>query len=407
MSIFFMILGLAACPPFVEIVKNPKEPGPHVLSFEEDLRFGGDEEEEHYLWVDGLSPADFAIAPNGHFFVVDLKNSRILEFDSKGVFVRVFADQGEGPGEYQNLLAFSILKDGRAIGFDSQQATSKFTYYDKSLNYQHRKIRSDSSDIIVRPFFSPDGRHMFCLYSNYHQETKTLMFKTGLFNQDYELIKEFSRQEYPLPDRTRLDDREMWTDFFGKQLKSILNQGSVSASFLADNTILVSDSKTHEIQHWNAELTQHLKTYQKEFDAVAYTKSDYEALADYLEEIIFAQGGQEFSNLVNRKAIYRSIEKAKLPLRKDPLLAIISMEHNQFLGIFDFDFAKGTFRANIFAENGKCIGQMESPGKGIHSMFGTRMLFRNNFAYTMERNDDGDNQLVRYRYKLIKKEKGP
>lgn len=403
MTVFWLaLLGFVSTPVKVEMVESPKKPGPYTLVFEEDLRFGAEEDEDEYLWVDGDGPTEFAISPNGHFFIVDLKNSQILEFDVDGKFKRIFAKRGEGPGEYQKLTKFAIFDDGSAVGFDSLQATSKFSYYDKDLNFEKVEVKTGFGEIIARPFYSRDGKLFFAWYASFDTETNKLKFKTGMFRGDRTLIKEFSANDFPVPDGTRLTDPEMWVDYLAKQFETILNRSAASACFLADNSILVSNAKTYEIEHWDPTFTKHEKTYKKAFEAVPLTESDKESLIEFIEDTVYAQGGQQFASIVTRNVIEKAIQKADLPPRKDPLASVVPMEKNQFMVVHSYNFSSGSFKADVFDENGKCIGKTESPANGIQSFFGTRMEFRNGFAYALIKNEEGDNQMVRYRYKLTK-----
>lgn len=400
--LFLSLLSFLGAPFEVEVVSNDKTAGAMTLVFEEDLRFGGEEEEDVYLWADGQAPANFTVSPDGRIFVMDLKNSQILEFDSKGLFTKVFAKRGEGPGEYQGLGHFQIFDDGSAIGFDQLQGTTKFSYYDSNLVFQKTEVKSGFDEIIARPTFARNGKFFFAWYMNYNTDTNTMLFKTGIFNEKLALVKELSSLKWPIPDQTRIGDSNMWVDYLADQFKLLLNRGTSVAAFTSDHSILVADGKNYEIQVWDPTYENHLKTITKEFDPIAYTESDKESLVSNIEDVIFAQGGNQLSGIITKNVIQKAVAKAEVPPYRNGLLDVIPMEKGQFMALRDWSFETGSFKGEIFDASGKFIGTATSPGGGVSSLFGTRALFRNGFFYAMEKSEEGDNQMVRYRYTLKK-----
>jgi sugar lactone lactonase YvrE len=71
--------------------------------------------------LDGFdAPNAVVVAPNGDIYVAEghapspaLGNSRILKFDKKGVFLKVFAHKGTGPGEFMEPHCLGIDSAGR------------------------------------------------------------------------------------------------------------------------------------------------------------------------------------------------------------------------------------------------------------------------------------------------------
>jgi len=401
--LMFALVWCFNAPLEVQVVSSPKDPGAFTINFEEELRFGAEEDGDEYLWTDGSVPASFAIDPRGHFFVADGKSSQVFEFDKDGKLVRIFAKKGQGPGEFQNLSRFQILSDGRAIGFDSLQGTTRFTYYNKQLEYEKTETKSGFDEIIIRPTFSPNSFQFYAWFISFDTEANKMKFKTGLFNADRKLMKELASQEWPVPDQTRIQDPSMWEDFLAKQFEGLLNRGTVLGSFLSDGSILIANAKDFEIEKWDANLKTKIKTFKKAYDPIPYSDEDREALVTFIEDTIFAQGGSQLSSIITKNVIQRAVEKANLPAFKNPIVAMVPMEKNKFAVLRDANFGTGTYKAVFFDENGKSMGTFESPGAGVHSFFGTRLLFRDGYAYTMEKTDLGDNQMVRYRYEIVKK----
>lgn len=399
----FALVWCANAPLDIEVVTSPKDPGAYTIDFKEDLRFGAEEDGDEYLWTDGSVPASFSIDPRGHFFVADGKSSQIFEFDTDGKFIQVFAQKGQGPGEFQNLSRFQILADGRAVGFDSLQGTTRFSYYDQKLKYEKTETKTGFDQIIVRPTFAPDSFKFYAWFISFDTEANKMKFKTGLFNADRELMKELSTQEWPVPDQTRVQDPSMWEDYLASQFEGLLNRGTVLGSFLTDGSILIADAKNFQIQRWDTDLKTQTKTIKKDYEPIPYTEEDKEALVTFIEDTIFAQGGSQLSSIITKNVIQRAVEKANLPAYKNPIIAIVPMEDNKFAVLRDANFGTGSYKAVFFDENGKSMGTFNGTGPGVHSFFGTRLLFRNGFAYTMEKTEEGDNQMVRYQYDIVKK----
>ena len=137
------------------IIENDAQPGKNArnLVFEEDLRFGGGDEDV-YVWT-GSNPTTTADPP-GNIYVADTGSNRVLMFNSKGKFLKEIGRQGEGPGEYRMLNHFTVFTDGSAAGQDVMGDSTRFLYYDKNMNYSHYGKREEGH--IYRSHFSPDGR---------------------------------------------------------------------------------------------------------------------------------------------------------------------------------------------------------------------------------------------------------
>lgn len=394
------LLGFALDSPVV--VTNPLEPGPHTVQFKEDLRFGGTGE-ENKLWTDGQISVFFSVDPSGHFFICDVKATTILEFDNRGDFIRKIAVKGEGPGEYQNIVSFSVLENGNMVGLDSLRAVSKFNYYDKDGKLIDSKSINDATRMFRRTVFAPNGEHFFSGLMSQNRATQSMDYKTGYFNADLNEIKTLSVTSRPRPSGPpQMDKPEWWINVIADQLKDYLERGVAFMRFLPNNDVLVVRDKHYEIEKWSADLKTKQMVIKKEFKPVPFDEDDKDALVDWLRESIFEQSPQ-IANVVTSSVLRKATEKAELPLTQVPIADILPMEDGQFLTVDQTSFRTGKVSGHIFDKEGKCVGSYQFPGQGVYDLFGTRISFKNGFAYAMERNEDGDNVMVRYTYELVKK----
>ena len=379
------------------MVSNPGGRGAFEMVFREELRFGGTQ--DHELWLDGRVSATFDVDRRGHFFVVDQKHSRVQEFDAQGNYVGVFARKGEGPGEFQNIVSLQVLEDGRMIGHDFLLAVSKFSSFSPQRRYLDTQTVNDLSKILYRVDYAPDGAHFFGWVWRFEPETRKTHFQSGLFDQAREPLIILAESPWPTQDRTRLSESSYWVEYVAAQLASLWNRNGIFASFLASGDVMVVRGDGYRLEQWSKGYGRHQFTVTKDFEPQPFSQRNKRALAAYLHETIMEQGPQ-YRDIVTEEVMVRAVEAADLPDRLNPILGLVPTESGGFLVIHQASFEDGAISGHWFRKNGEHQGWFKFPGKGVFDMFGTRLKFRNGFAYAMERSEDGDNQMVRYRIEI-------
>ena len=96
------------------VVRNPKEPiyRDPILTLKEDFILGGGKAqgESAFSMVRGV-----AIDNDGNIYVGDLKQACVKVFDKAGVYLRTIGRRGQGPGEMQGVLSFSVIPDNQEL----------------------------------------------------------------------------------------------------------------------------------------------------------------------------------------------------------------------------------------------------------------------------------------------------
>jgi len=102
----------------VKIVTNPDFPrdGTTAYELEEELSIGGDVDDEDYVFH---KPYDMKVAADGKIFVLDWGDSTFKIYDNDGKYIRTIGGRGQGPGEFEGLVFFSIGTDGNVYVQDS------------------------------------------------------------------------------------------------------------------------------------------------------------------------------------------------------------------------------------------------------------------------------------------------
>jgi hypothetical protein len=102
----------------VKVVTNPDFPrdGTTTYEMEEELSIGGDVEDEDNVFH---KPYDVKVAGDGKIFVLDWGDSTFKIYDNDGKFIRTIGGRGQGPGEFERLIYFSLGSDGNVYVMDS------------------------------------------------------------------------------------------------------------------------------------------------------------------------------------------------------------------------------------------------------------------------------------------------
>jgi hypothetical protein len=101
----------------VEYVHNPNTPQfPNkTVKFEEELSIGGEDEQGNVILYQA---SDFTVDAHENIYISDAKEIGIKVFDPYGKYLHSIGRKGQGPGEFQWIMAFSFLPDGRLLVMD-------------------------------------------------------------------------------------------------------------------------------------------------------------------------------------------------------------------------------------------------------------------------------------------------
>ncbi len=137
LSIFIVLLILISCSkeskPYasievidsVEYVHNPNTPHfPNkTVKFEEELSIGGEDEKGNVILFNAW---DFTVDVNENIYISEGHSIKV--FDSHGNYLHSIGRKGQGPGEFQWIMSFSFLPDGRLFVMDFRSLRTSIFY---------------------------------------------------------------------------------------------------------------------------------------------------------------------------------------------------------------------------------------------------------------------------------------
>ncbi len=379
---------------------------PKTLKFIEDLRFGSEEDDENYIWPH--SGTTIAVNKAGQIFIGDVKESRVLEFDPNGKFVRVAIPKGQGPGELVGLNGFHILSDGRGVCLDGAPGSfPKLKVYDKDMNFIEDKGLASISMIPQGLLPSQDGKWYGSNYVEINPQKGKMVVKAGVIDSGFKAHKVLTSAERPTPDPARFGQGAYWVEFLGGNIKMLVKENGLF-NFGKGGKFYSALSNRYEISVWDIrekpdgspEFVETLKI-KKKYEPIASRSEDIRAVVDTLREAFSAF--PQLRDVITDNVIRRAIEYADLPPVNNPLVGMIPMEDGHLLAIHDVNLATRVAIADIFSPDGRFVGRLKMGDLGLIGPVTNlpRMIFRNGMAYTIVSDEDGENYAVRYRYKWI------
>jgi len=378
----------------VPTIDNEMEPEGTAkrLVFEEDLRLGGvNEEADYFLWS-GVN-LSVAAAPNGHVFVGDMGGNRIIEFDAGGAFVRQIGGPGEGPSEYGELNAFHVFEDGTAVGVDIRARRARLLHYNKQGQFvRDSQLFGNETRRIV---FSSRGDHaMVELMRTKDQKWHILRGWTHVKKQEFQQVNSVA---LPRIDTTRIQDTQYLAETMGNFM--VLERTERGLVGLGGNgSIYTAVSNKYRISRWKEGVNQAKYHINKKYKPKLRDATEVEALVNDFHAR-FQAIYRPVAHMVTHELVAKAYEKSALPKAKDPLLGLLVLPNDHLLAVHQPD-AVGTQNADLFDPSGKLIGSSSAVGNGfVDTEWKVRMIFRGEFAYTIETVDEEDT-VVRYRYTI-------
>ena len=404
MIVFLMVSTAIAGPLQAAEIENGTRPqgGSYTLEFVEDLRFGADEDEDEYIWA--FPSTTISADSKGHIYIADPREQRILEFDTAGKFLKLVAKKGQGPGELQSMLNFTVLKDDTGIAVDLEGGVvTKFKKYGKDMAYVSETASQGTSFLLQAVNLSPLGDLFGATFVNLDISSGKMSIKTGLVSSELKVLKETSSSDRPLPDPSRFGDPNYWSDFIGGNLKAI---GQSLGVFAFDNegNIYCAQTDTYKISKFSSDLKTEKMSFSRKYKPIANNEAHLTAIADRLSEQF--QAVPQLQGILTKSVLRKAIELSEPPLVKQPIFGMVIMESGEILVIHDVQMDTGINLADIFSKEGKFIGQVSMKNHGIATLasgaLSVKMSFRNGYAYTIETDEMGENRAVRYKYNLVK-----
>lgn len=360
-----------------------------TLVFEENLRFGREEDEKYAWWS---SNPTVAAAPNGHIFVADPSENRIMEYDAQGKWVRQLGGPGEGPGEFQLLNLYHIYEDGMGVAVDAEHEIVSFSTFTKEGVFLAKEKPKRTR--LNRAFFMPNGPAMGVELLAVEKDRVDII--NGVTNHEGDLKINVLTTIIPPWDSSKAEDPVI----LGDRLGVIINvkagpRGLVGFGFKGE--VYTAASSKYEITRWSADLkTRQLlirKQYKPRFRSPEEVAMIIESLAAQFREAL-----KPLAHTITIAMVTKSYEKSGMKATHDPLYGLLVMPDGHLLAVLP-PSPEGLSDADIFNKDGQYVGKTRLPG---HQLIDTerkpRMVFRNGFAYTLEDKGEMGHQVVRYSY---------
>lgn len=368
----------------------------HTIQFQETLRFGGEDAEEDEMLWSGVDPF-IAAAPSGDIYIADRGETRILRFDKDGRFIKQITGKGNGPGELQELRNIAVLSDGRLVALNAPQDSGRLFWFDASGTYE-KKFNPDKH--LIRATFSPKGQAMAGFTLEVTPE-RSLRLHHMVFDGEMQPAIKLHVHDMDLWDNNRATDLNYLRDRFAKIIRQELGPKMIYG-FDGLGRLYTASTGAYEITRYSADLKEKqlliTKKYKPRFRTDAEVNTQVENRTARSRELT-----PEFMrHLITENMMRKAFEKAELAPNHPPLEGLLPTADGHLIVARITDEA-GTTDADLFSPEGVFLGSFSMKHYALMGfMQEPRMVFVGNHAYTVETDEDGEHQAVRYKLAIAK-----
>lgn len=387
-----MSVSLFAAAPLLRVDNGVIPPGKaKTLRLTEELRVAADQG-NHAMWIGPTCRVEPDY--NGHMYVLDTRDKRVIEFDETGKMVRLVGGQGAGPGEFQGPRTIQIFPDRSGMVHELSGPTVTMNTYSPGMIFQKRHIVPSPHGVLANVVYGPDKKHFYCTKVSMERGNPKLTAFHGLMNPDAEPLIEVSRYQLSSVDPNRMSDPNFWVDFLADRFRVELHGQAARMAFDGNGNFYAGLNGEYVITQYNSALEPQ-KRITRKYKPRPMTEAQVSAMAEPIYEMLISAMPPEISEVITPNVVQRALKKAEPPAAKPPVNGLLVMEDGTLLVIFDKDLVNGRETVDIYNPEGVFIGQVEAENRPFE-----RMVFRNGKAYTLE-TVDGENELVRYSYVLV------
>lgn len=399
---FVFLLGMTRALPAKsrEVLNGPEPQGTVVdLIFEQDLSFGS---KGRYLEWRGLNPA-IGADDKGNMYIADTGNNRILAFDPRGAFSRVVAADGIEPGQFQGLYSFSLLEDGRGLGFEVVNGSGKLVWFNANMRYTRTTLPNNPDQVLstIMPF--PDGGRYGAAYMAVDPVKGEILLRTGILDENFKPLKILTEKTRPGFDGNRVQDLGYWVSYMASGFKTS-HGGKGLTAVDGKGMVYTATTNVYTITKWSPDLKKVELVIKRKYRPIQQTGEDIKMTVGIQTARIRSSLPQSLRPMIIESLVHEAYLKADLGPVKNPIFGMLAMPEGHLLVVHDLQPKGRIDLADIFDTEGHYVGRVSLKHHGLLGTNGLpRMTFRNSMAYTIHTDDQGRHQAVRYRYRFAAK----
>jgi len=385
--------SLPDVPPAEETVNGSEPEVAHTIEFTEELRFADDD----ITWS-GLNPT-VTVATDGTIYIADTGGNHILAYDAQGAFIRYVAGPGEGPGEFLELVSFSLLSDGRGVATGGRFGICSLHWFDDQMTFV-RKDTPDQGTMMSYAVPAPNGQLFATQVVRFMPgEERRINVTREILTPDFETVAFLPQYQIPAWDGSRTTDPDYVVERAAQQMGGKLASRGLIA-FDSDNHIYTARTGTYEITRWDPALEKKLLVIRRDYTPRAWTEEEIDSFVVDHMETVKATLPIEVHGVYTKKRFREGFEQAGISRYHNPLYGLLPMPDGHLLAIHAVAEG-GRQTADIFDADGTYSGRVTMDDFAfLGTTFEPRMTFANGYAYTIETKADDSHELVRYSYRL-------
>ena len=392
--LLFSGLNLASDnPPTITNEETPKGPR-YTLKIEEDLRMGPEEGDAFY-WTQMATTLH--VDDRGAMYISDNAANRIVVLDPKGGFVRYLGAPGKGPGEFQKLVSFQILSDGRGVAFDKGGGTGFLNWFDRDLRFvKQTQLGIENNMRIQNATISPDGQRVFAQVLSLDRAARTMATRWVMMDLDGRPQITIASFENPSPE-SRRQIAENFPEFIAQRFK-FAGQGLVGfAAFDRNNNVYTAMARNYQITLWGPQLRKQ-RIITRKYKPIPQTKEEIHAMVAPFWESARSKTPPQMARLFSERNKQKAIELAQFPVVKNPIGGLTVMDQGTLCVTNDINLVAQKLTVDLFDTQGRYLGDASLPLSGVDSV---ALVFKKGNLYRLEANEEEDLELVRYSYQLV------
>lgn len=376
----------------IEIIKNGRVPvGPvKQLRLEHDLRIGpGEEMLPHLLWGGGTVAVD--VDEKGNIYVSSGAHQSVFVFDKAGLFKRQIGGPGEGPGEFRALRRLQILVDDGWLAYEKLQAFSAFNFF-KDGAFKTRRLFDTAHRRFREVIFSPLGDRYACDEVDIDLKQRELVTYLRYMHLDGRILLEMTVLREPEFDMRRHEDGSYWSEYLAGSFARQVGGEAGHYAFSPKGDLFFAMANAYLVTRYDRD-GKARQAFSRTFKPELIRDEEKRAATERAYENLMADLPISYHEIVTRSVVERAHKMAPFPQTKPPINGLRPME-NGVVVIHTIDLIDKTALGDVFDDNGRYLCQIRHSWEGLRNM-----VFRGERAYTLERDDNGD--IVMNRYRLV------